>query len=60
MKKLIPYKKLSKKEKRKIDAEKRGTWGDFNPVTRMPQNSRAYNRNKARFGLVPNRANCSI
>ena len=48
MEKFIPYDKLSKKEKRKIDAAKRSTWGELNPVTRKPQNSRAYNRNKSR------------
>ena len=47
MKKHIPYQKLSKKEKRKIDAAKRTTWGELNPVTRKPQNSKAYNRRKA-------------
>ena len=44
----IPYEKLSKKEKRKVDAAKRNTWGNLNPVTRKPQNSKAYNRNKSR------------
>lgn len=48
MEKFIPYEKLSKKEKRKIDAAKRTTWGELKPVTRKPQNSRAYNRNKSR------------
>lgn len=48
MEKYIPYAKLSKKEKRKADAARRGTWGELNPVTRKPQNSRAYNRRKAR------------
>ena len=48
MKKFIPYEKLSKKEKRKTDLAKRQTWGEMNPVTRKPENSRAYNRNKAR------------
>jgi len=48
MEKFIPYEKLSKKEKRKIDQAKRRTWGDLNPVTRKPENSKAYNRNKAR------------
>ena len=47
MEKFIPYEKLSKKEKRKVDAAKRNTWGDLNPVTRKPQNSKAYNRRKA-------------
>ena len=48
MEKFIPYEKLSKKEKRKLDLAKRQTWGDLNPVTRKPENSKAYNRNKAR------------
>ena len=48
MEKFIPYEKLSKKEKRKMDLAKRQTWGELNPVTRMPQNSKAYNRNKSR------------
>ena len=47
MEKFIPYEKLSKKEKRKLDQAKRQTWGELNPVTRKPQNSKAYNRRKA-------------
>ncbi len=48
MEKFIPYEKLSKKEKRKLDLAKRQTWGGLNPITRFPENSKAYNRNKAR------------
>ena len=48
MDKFIPYEKLSKKEKRKMDLAKRQTWGELNPVTRKPENSKAYNRNKTR------------
>ena len=48
MEKFIPYEKLSRKEKRKLDSARRGTWGSINPVTRKPQNSKAYNRSKAR------------
>ena len=47
MEKFIPYKKLSKREKRKMDLAKRQTWGELNPVTRKPKNSKAYNRRKA-------------
>ena len=47
MEKFIPYEKLSKKEKRKIDQAKRQTWGELNPVTRKPQNSKAFNRKRA-------------
>ena len=46
MEKFIPYEKLSKKEKRKIDQARRQTWGELNPVTRKPENSRAYNRKR--------------
>ena len=46
MEKFIPYEKLSKKEKRKIDQAKRQTWGELNPVTRKPANSKVYNRRK--------------
>lgn len=42
----IPYEKLSKKKKKELDAKKRNTWNGLNPVTRKPDNSRAYNRNK--------------
>ena len=48
MEKFIPYEKLSKKEKRKLDQANRQTWGSLSPTTRKPENSRAYNRNKAR------------
>ena len=48
MGKFIPYEKLSKKEQRKLDQARRQTWGELNPVTRKPENSKAYNRNKAR------------
>ena len=48
MEKFIPYEKLSKKEKRKIDQARRQTWGELNPVTRKPENSKVYNRNRTR------------
>ena len=47
MEKFIPYEKLSKKERQKINKAKRSTWGDMNPVTRKPLNSKAYNRKRA-------------
>ena len=48
MEKYIPYGKLSEKEKRKIDSQRRGTWGNLNPATRKPANIKAYNRSKSR------------
>ena len=47
MEKFISYEKLSKKEQRKMDLAKRQTWGELNPVTRKPENSKAYNRRRA-------------
>ena len=60
MKKFIPYEKLSKKEKRKIDAAGRRTWGDINPVTRKPTNSRAYNRRKAQERMYTDPVPCFL
>ena len=48
MEKFIAYEKLSKKKQRELDSKKRKTWGALNPVTRKPENPRAYNRRKAR------------
>jgi hypothetical protein len=48
MEKFVPYEKLSKKKKRELDAKRRGSWYGINPVTRKPENSKAYNRRKAR------------
>lgn len=48
MEKLIPFEKLSKKKQRELMARKRGSWGGINPVTRKPENPKAYNRKKAR------------
>lgn len=47
MKKQIPFEKLSKRQQRELNARKRNTWGELNPVTRKPENSKAYNRAKA-------------
>ncbi|MCR5090017.1 MAG: hypothetical protein K6C08_10970 [Oscillospiraceae bacterium] len=48
MDKFISYEKLSKKKKRQLDAEKRGSWYGINPTTRKPKNPKAYDRKKAR------------
>jgi len=42
--KFIPLAKQSKQKQKKYHAEKRGTWGAINPVTRKPPNPKAYNR----------------
>ncbi len=46
MKKFIPYEKLTKKKQRELDALRRNVW-TISPVTRKPENSKAYNRKKA-------------
>ena len=46
MEKFIPYEKLSKKKKRESDARRRTVW-QISPVTRRPENPKAYNRRKA-------------
>lgn len=48
MEKFIPYEKLSKKQKKAVDAKARKTWGTLNPVTRKPEKSGAYQRQKAK------------
>ena len=48
MEKFVPYEKLSKKQKRALNAKRRGTWGSLDPVTRKPKNPKAYDRKKAR------------
>lgn len=48
MEKFIPYEKLSKKKQKELNTKKRKTWNGLNPVTRKPQNPKAYNRQKAR------------
>lgn len=62
MEKFIPYAKLSKKEKRKLDLAKRHTWGELNPVTRKPENPKAYNRRKAQNwkNELPNSVPCFL
>ncbi len=56
MENFTPFKKLSKKKKRELNALKRNVW-KLNPVTRKPENPKAYNRKKAqkrnKFDFVP-------
>jgi len=46
--KFIPYEKLSKKKKRELASQRRGTWA-MDPVTRRGKNPKAYVRRKARI-----------
>ena len=46
----VPLKKQSKLNQKEFHAQKRGSWGNVNPVTRTPPNPKAYNRMKQKRG----------
>jgi len=48
MEKFIPYEKLSKKEKKKTDSSKRGSWNGVDPVTRVADTEKKKYRRKAK------------
>ncbi len=50
MNRFIPYEKLSKKEKKKLDRTRRRGWGEISPVTRVSKNKKAYSRKGRREG----------
>lgn len=46
MEKFVSFEKMSKKEQKKLNAEKRRDWNGINPVSRVvPDNKKAYKRN---------------
>ena len=47
MNRMIPYDKMSKKEKKAYDEKRRVVWG-ISPVTRKKGNAKVYSRKKAR------------
>jgi len=44
--KFVPRKKMSKKARKKMDAERRATWA-FSPVTKKIENKKRYDRKKS-------------
>lgn len=48
MKNFIPLEKMSKKAQREYYKKQRKDWGEISPVTRCPQNPKAYNRAKSK------------
>ena len=44
MKNMIPFEKLSKKEQKRINSEKRNDWNGLNPVTRVTNDKTKYSR----------------
>ena len=47
MENFIPYEKLSKKKQRELSKARRTLW-QRSPITRRPENPKAYKRSKAR------------
>lgn len=52
MQKFIPFAKLSKKAQQVINKNKRKSWGNIDPTTKRPENSKVYNRKKLRLGKI--------
>ena len=46
MPKFIPYKKLSKRKRRELDSEQRGSWDAVDPVTRAIKSRKIYDRKR--------------
>lgn len=44
MEKFVPYEKMSKKARKKLDAAKRRDWNGLNPVTRVVEQKQKYSR----------------
>lgn len=44
--KFIPKEKLSKKKRKELDAQKRNSWGEIKPVTRLVESKKVYNRQR--------------
>lgn len=48
MNKFVPYEKLSKKAKHKLDIVKRNDWSGINPITRVADNDKTKYKRKSR------------
>ena len=46
MKKMIPIKKQTKKNQKSYYDQKRGTWGNVDPVSRVIESKKTYKRNR--------------
>ena len=42
MKKFVPYEKMNKKQRRKIDKARRGSWQGVSPVTRIAETDKTH------------------
>ena len=59
MENFIPYEKLSKKKQRERSKAQRTLW-QRSPVTRRPENPKAYKRSKARKEGLDDRFPCFV
>ena len=46
--KFIPLEKQSKRKQKERNATQRKDWGNFNPVTKVKENAKVYNRKKSK------------
>lgn len=49
MEKFVPFEKLSKKEQKKINAAKRGSWNGVHPATRVADTDAGKYRRKPKY-----------
>ncbi len=47
MNKTTPLNKMSKRERKARNAQRRGSWNGLSPVTRLVPNKKAYDRKRA-------------
>jgi len=52
--KFVSRDKMSKKDRKELDSQKRNTWGSTNPVTRVQPNKKAYDRKRDKKELDEN------
>lgn len=52
MGKFIPLEKMSKKNKREFYSKQRKDWNGLDPVTRVVQENKKYNRSRAKSDLL--------
>ena len=48
MKTFVPIKKQTKRQQKAYHAQKRNTWGSVNPISRIIESKKAYNRNTSK------------
>lgn len=49
MNRFVPFEKMSKKEQKKLNAAKRGSWNGVDPVTRVADTDRKKYRRKPKY-----------